>query len=67
MKRAQLVLLFFFVYQLSGFSQVTFSGVVKDSLQRPLSNANVIAQPKDSLKRMKFSITDEQGLYRLEL
>ncbi|PWI28981.1 hypothetical protein DI383_14025 [Flavobacteriaceae bacterium LYZ1037] len=65
--RTQIVLLLLLICHFSGFSQVTFSGVVKDSLQKPLPYANVIAQPQDSLKRMKFSITDEQGRYRLEL
>src|SRR5690606_13815043 len=67
MKRTYIVLLCFLLSQLSSFSQSTLKGVVQDSLQTPLSYANVIAQPQDSLKRMKFSITDEQGRYRLKL
>ncbi|MFD2551744.1 carboxypeptidase-like regulatory domain-containing protein [Bizionia sediminis] len=67
MKKTQILLLLLLVCKLSGFSQSTLKGTVKDSLQKPLQNANIIAQPQDSLKRMKFAITDELGRYQLEL
>ena len=46
---------------------IDLKGVVRDSLQTPLSYANVIAKPKDVTKNMSFAITDEQGRYRLNL
>ena len=46
---------------------ITLKGSVKDSLQNPLTFANVIAKPKDKTKNLKFAITDIDGLYRLEL
>ncbi|MEL4307253.1 TonB-dependent receptor [Joostella sp. CR20] len=65
-------LLFLLVFLLLGtscFSQRVLKGVVRDSLQNPLPYANVIAQTTDSLQKVKmeFSITDEQGNYRLDL
>lgn len=67
MKRIYIVLLCFLLSQLSSFSQSIVKGTITDSLNVPLAYANIIAQPQDSLKRIKFSITDEQGRYRLEL
>ncbi|MDO6743121.1 carboxypeptidase-like regulatory domain-containing protein [Tenacibaculum soleae] len=46
---------------------IELKGVVRDSLQTPLSYVNVIAKPKDVTKNMSFAITDEQGRYRLNL
>ena len=45
----------------------TLSGTVKDSLQNPLSYANVIAKPKDVSKNLQFAITDNEGYYKLIL
>jgi hypothetical protein len=44
-----------------------FSGHVKDSLNNPLPYANVIAKPKDVSKNLQFSITDNEGYYKLFL
>ncbi len=49
------------------FSQNTLKGVVTDSLQNPLSEATVIATPLDSLQSIKYSITDTNGNYNLQL
>jgi hypothetical protein len=46
---------------------ITLKGSVKDSLQNPLSYANVIAKPTDLTKNLQFAITDDAGLYKLEL
>jgi hypothetical protein len=46
---------------------ITLKGSVKDSLQNPLSYANVIAKPADLTKNLQFAITDDAGLYKLEL
>ncbi|SDS55509.1 CarboxypepD_reg-like domain-containing protein [Polaribacter sp. KT25b] len=50
------------------FSQrITLFGTVKDSLQNPMSYANVIAKPKDVSKNLQFAITDNEGYYKLLL
>ncbi|MFI2742078.1 carboxypeptidase-like regulatory domain-containing protein [Zhouia sp. PK063] len=41
--------------------------MVTDSLQNPLPYASVMAKPQDSLLKIQFSITDEQGQYQLSL
>jgi hypothetical protein len=46
---------------------ITLKGNIKDSLQNPLSYANVIAKPTDISKNLQFAITDDDGLYKLEL
>lgn len=46
---------------------VILKGTVKDSLQKPLSYANVIAKPSDKEKNLQFAITDDEGYYKLEL
>lgn len=46
---------------------ITLKGSVNDSLQNPLSYANVIAKPADLTKNLQFAITDDAGLYKLEL
>tara|TARA_B110000046_G_scaffold182601_1_gene216951 strand:- start:685 stop:3333 length:2649 start_codon:yes stop_codon:yes gene_type:complete len=63
-------LLFILVLTISTalFSQkVTLTGFVKDSLQNPMPYANVIAKPKDVSKNLQFSITDNEGYYKLLL
>jgi hypothetical protein len=63
-------LLFILVFAISCFSysqKVTLTGFVKDSLQNPLSYANVIAKPKDVSKNLQFAITDNEGYYKLLL
>ena len=61
------LLLFFILY----FSQFSFSqtltGVVTDTLNKPLENANVIAKPLQERATLKFSIADNKGRYKLEL
>ena len=47
--------------------KVTLTGFVKDSLQTPLPYANVIAKPKDVSKNLQFTITDNEGFYKLLL
>lgn len=49
-----------------GYGQ-NLSGTIKDSLNAPLSNANVIATPKQENGKIKFSIADHLGRYKLEL
>ncbi len=47
--------------------KITLSGSVKDSIQNPMSYANVIAKPKDVSKNLQFAITDNEGYYKLIL
>ncbi|WP_028889902.1 carboxypeptidase-like regulatory domain-containing protein [Tenacibaculum ovolyticum] len=67
LKRIVFTLLIFITGITCSGQTVVFKGIVKDSLQNPLSFANIIAKPKDVTKNMSFAITDEQGRYRLEL
>jgi len=46
---------------------IVIKGTVKDSLQNPLTYANVIAKPENSIINLSFAITDEQGRFILEL
>ncbi|NOR29337.1 MAG: carboxypeptidase-like regulatory domain-containing protein [Lutibacter sp.] len=46
---------------------IVIKGTVKDSLQKPLTYANVIAKPQNSAINLSFAITDEQGRYKLTL
>ena len=67
MKKKSLFVLFVGI-SISFFAQkVTLSGSVKDSIQNPLSYANVIAKPKDVSKNLQFAITDNEGYYKLLL
>ncbi len=38
-----------------------------DSLGKPLTSANLLAHPKDTLQEVKFSITNQKGNYDLDL
>ena len=48
-------------------AQVTFTGVVRDSLQAPLESASVIAVDKETNALQSYGITDAQGAFRLNL
>jgi len=62
------ILLFSLVFfQINAFSQSTLTGTVQDSQNSPLANANIIAEPLDSLQKIKFAITGEEGEFRLKL
>ena len=56
-----------FLLPFPGFAQHLVEGTVKDSLESPLAHANIIAVPLDSMETLKFSITEENGRYRLDL
>lgn len=64
MKKVFLVLILFNI-TVCHSQKIILKGVVKDSLQKPLPFANVIAKPKDTSKNLQFSITDNEGFYRL--
>lgn len=59
------IVIFIFFTQIS-FTQ-TLTGTVKDSLGKPLQNANVIAKPLVEKQGLKFAIADHFGRYKLEL
>ena len=59
-------LLFFLLFSTFSISQ-TLTGTVKDSLGKPLQNANVIAKPLVEKQGLKFAIADHLGRYKLEL
>lgn len=58
---------FLVLVQINVFSQNILSGKVTDTLNNPLANTNIIAEPLDSLQQIKFAITGEDGEYRLKL
>jgi hypothetical protein len=64
LKRVVVVLLIIVANSIGNAQTIVVKGVVKDSLQTPLSYTNVIAKPKDVTKNMSFAITDEKGRYR---
>jgi hypothetical protein len=61
-----LILIFFCCSTSIGFSQ-KLTGVVSDTLNNPLENANVIAKPLQEKATLKFAIADNKGRYKLEL
>ena len=66
-KRIAILICFVLGICITNAQTITLKGSVKDSLQNPLSYANVIAKPADVSKNLQFAITDEDGLYKLEL
>jgi len=62
----QRALLLFLLFPIISLSQ-TLTGTVKDSLDNPLQNANVIAKPLVEKQGLKFAIADHLGRYKLEL
>jgi hypothetical protein len=45
----------------------TLTGIVQDTIGKPLPNANVIAKPTTEGASLKFAIADFKGRYKLEL
>jgi len=65
-KKKIIVLICFIVsIYLLNAQTITLKGIIKDSLQNPLSYANIIAKPADLSKNLQFAITDTDGLYNL--
>ena len=46
---------------------ITISGEVTDSLQQPLSYANILAVPESDALEVAFAISDDKGKYKLKL
>jgi hypothetical protein len=59
-------LLIILLFTTTSFSQ-KLTGVVSDTLNNPLENANVIAKPLQEKAALKFAIADNKGRYKLEL
>ena len=51
----------------SSYSQIKFSGIVKDSIGTPLELANVIAINQETKALESYGITDSKGFYKLAL
>lgn len=64
-----LIILFFTGFYASDIfcQEVELSGVIVDSLENSLENANVFAVPFKKQNKIKFSTTDRQGKYILKL
>lgn len=60
-------IILFFITGLSFAQQITYSGSVADTLENPLSAANMLAIPVSNQSDIKFSITDDKGRYKLNL
>ncbi len=64
----KITILILFLIPLITFSQnVKLEGTVKDSIGNPLELANVIALVKGTSKVESYSITNEKGVYKLQL
>ncbi|CAL2101468.1 CarboxypepD_reg-like domain-containing protein [Tenacibaculum sp. 190130A14a] len=62
-----IVIISFLLIAQNLFSQVVFKGVVKDTLNKPLELANVIAINNKTEVLESYAITDELGRYQLKL
>ena len=60
-------LLLFLLITFQSFSQKTITGVIADTLNKPLESANVIAKPLQEKAGIKFAMADNKGRYKLEL
>lgn len=57
-----------FLVGLSSYGQqVILSGKVTDSLQNPLTNANVLALPETKDEQVRFTVTENNGSFKLGL
>ena len=62
----KIVLLFLFTLGVAA-QNYTLTGVVSDTLNQPLENANVIARPQQKEAQMRFAIADHLGRYKIDL
>ncbi len=54
-------------FSASSFSQITFKGIVTDSLKNPLELASIVALNKKTKGLEAYTITNENGQFSLEL
>ncbi|WP_340065165.1 carboxypeptidase-like regulatory domain-containing protein [Ascidiimonas aurantiaca] len=57
----------FLLFCLQSFSQISLSGKIKNEEGNPLSDANILAIPIDSIGKTSFSISKKDGTYILNL
>jgi hypothetical protein len=57
----------FILYTLTAYSQVVISGIVTDTLGKPLSSLNVLIFSKHSDEIKAFDFTDEDGKFKIEV
>lgn len=60
------IILFFYLQPFYSQTRI-LSGIVTDTLNTPLENANIIATPNSEKEQLKFSISDNKGRYELIL
>ncbi|WP_394757916.1 carboxypeptidase-like regulatory domain-containing protein, partial [Flavobacterium sp.] len=66
--KKQITLLLVLFASFISYSQTkTITGVISDTLNIPLENANIIAKPYQANEQLKFAIADNKGRYKLEL
>lgn len=66
--KKDIIVILLFIFTFNSYCQdYILKGVVKDSLQNPLSYANVVTEPVNKSTDLKFAITDEKGRYKIEL
>lgn len=64
----RIVFYFIIFYSCNLYSQsISLKGFVKDSLENPLTYANVIAKPQGENQNLVFAISDDDGKYSLQL
>ena len=66
-KPTKLLLFIFFVTQFVNAQNRIVTGVVRDTLNKPLDYANVMAIPKSENAKMLYAITEANGSYTLEV
>ena len=66
-KEFVLILLFLAGFSFSHAQNIQFTGTVKDTLAKPLPNANILAFPQETGHQTRFAISSAEGLYRLRL
>ncbi|MGY6649547.1 carboxypeptidase-like regulatory domain-containing protein [Wenyingzhuangia sp. IMCC45574] len=59
--------LLLFLICFTGFSQIKVQGIVKDSLNKPMVLANVVAINQASKMLDSYSMTNDEGFYKLNL
>lgn len=65
--RTGILTLLLFLYTLTASAQVVISGVVTDTLEKPLGALNVLIFPKHSDELKAFDFTDEDGKFKIEV
>ena len=67
MKNIFILLLLLLTFKNSNAQNFQLSGTVKDTVAKPLPNANILAFPQETGHQTRFAISSAEGLYRLGL